>query len=38
MATGPFDLSLAIWQDRPLDDVNTLMMADIEGQEGGAAG
>jgi hypothetical protein len=36
LATGLFDLSLAIWQDRPLDDLNTLMMDEVEGQEGGA--
>jgi len=38
MATAPFDLSLAIWQDRRLNDLNTLMMGEVEGQEGGAAG
>ena len=38
MATAPFDLSLAIWQDRRLDDLNTFMMDEVEGQEGGAVG
>jgi hypothetical protein len=38
MAAALFDLSLAIWQDRPRHDVSTLMMDEVEGQEGGAAG
>ncbi len=38
MAAALFDLSLAIWQDRPLDDLSTLMMDEVEGQEGGAIG
>jgi len=38
MATGLFDLSLAICQDRRLDDLNTVMMDEVEGQEGGTVG
>jgi hypothetical protein len=38
MGTGLFDLSLAICQDRRLDDLNTVMMDEVEGQEGGAVG